>query len=283
MKRSYLYIVSLILLTFTLTSCRTSDEAITPATETDGLLKITEAANDSHTIELYSASGQTKLGYNDIILRIKNKATGEYEKNATIQWMPKMQMTSMAHACPHSEVTKKEAGSSLYSGYLVFQMPENETERWSLGITYTINGSAYNVTVPLRVGSQAKKTVTSFVGTDGAKYVVAYIAPATPKVAAQNITLGIWKMQDMMTFPVANGYTIQLDPRMPGMDNHGSPNNVAAAQPQAGGFYQGTINFTMTGYWKINLEMLNAEKTVIKGEPVTAENPASSLYFEVEF
>ncbi|MCB4234160.1 hypothetical protein LDL59_00990 [Kaistella anthropi] len=97
------------------------------------------------------------------------------------------------------------------------------------------------------------------------------------------MTLGVWKMQDMMTFPVVNGYTVKIDPRMPGMGNHGSPNNVNATQTSAGKLYNGKLSLTMTGYWKINLQLANAAGTVLKGEEVTEQNPESSLFFEIEF
>jgi hypothetical protein len=39
----------------------------------------------------------------------------------------------------------------------------------------------------------------------------------------------------------------------------------------------------MTGYWKINLQLVNASNEVLKGEAITETNEASSIYFEIEF
>ena len=39
----------------------------------------------------------------------------------------------------------------------------------------------------------------------------------------------------------------------------------------------------MTGYWKINLQLLNAADEVLKGEAITDAVSTSSIYFEVEF
>jgi len=39
----------------------------------------------------------------------------------------------------------------------------------------------------------------------------------------------------------------------------------------------------MTGYWKINLQLLNETGEVLKGEPVTDTNEGSSLFLELEF
>ena len=273
---------------FFIVSCRTSDadeplNPVNPTSETDGLHKIKDISNDTHIIELYSKTGTTQLGYNDLKLRIKNKTTGQYEKNAVINWKPMMHMTSMAHSCPNSEVRKISADGTMYEGYIVFQMPENSTEFWDLTINYTIGNSVYSATSVVSVPPAAKKTVSAFMGSDNVKYIVAYIEPRTPKVAVNDMVLGIWKMQDKLTFPVVDGYQVKVDPRMPGMGNHSSPNNVPATQTAPGKFYAGKLSLTMTGYWKLNLQLLNSAGSVLKGEEVTEANPASSIFFEIEF
>ena len=285
MKFSLKIFVAFVALSIFLISCRTSDDPFTPPSvnELEGLVKVKEFSNDTHTIELYTVTGTTQLGYNDLKFRIKNKSSNQYEKNASVNWSPVMHMTSMSHSGPKSSITKVTPDGTLYTGYLVFQMPQNATEYWDLKFDYSINGTAYTATTVVDVPDSAKRRVNSFLGSDNTKYIVAYIEPRTPKVAVNDMTLGVWKMQDMMTFPVVDGYTVKIDPRMPGMGNHGSPNNVNATQTSAGKLYNGKLSLTMTGYWKINLQLANAAGTVLKGEEVTDQNPASSLFFEIEF
>lgn len=288
MKFSFKSLFALLAMAILVISCRTSDsDEITlpsnPNTEIEGLIKIKELSNDTHSIELYSKSGTTTLGYNELKLRIKNKANNQYEKNATVTWKPMMHMTSMMHSCPNSTVQKVTAEGSLYSGYIVFQMPGNATEYWDLKIDYSIGGTTYTATTVLDVPVETKKTVTAFLGSDNVKYVVAYIEPKSPKVAINDMVLGVWKMQDMMNFPVVDGYTVKVDPRMPGMGNHSSPNNVHATQSSAGKLYNGKLSLTMTGYWKLNLQLAKADGTILKGETITEATPASSIFFEIEF
>lgn len=285
MKFSLKIFVAFVAISIFLISCRTSDDPVTPPSvnELEGLVKVKEFSNDTHTIELYTVTGTTQLGYNDLKFRIKNKSSNQYEKNASVNWSPVMHMTSMSHSGPKSSITKVTPDGTLYTGYLVFQMPQNATEYWDLKFDYSINGTAYTATTVVDVPDSAKRRVNSFLGSDNTKYIVAYIEPRTPKVAVNDMTLGVWKMQDMMTFPVVDGYTVKIDPRMPGMGNHGSPNNVNATQTSAGKLYNGKLSLTMTGYWKINLQLANAAGTVLKGEEVTEQNPASSLFFEIEF
>lgn len=287
MKFSVKTLFAFLAIVFLVSSCRSSDDDqaapnIT-AGETNGLLKIKEFSNDRHIIELYSKSGTTALGYNEIKLRIKDKATSLYEKNASISWKPMMHMAAMMHSSPNSPVEKENPESALYSGYIVFQMPGNAAEYWDLKIDYTIGSKKYSASTVLDVPVESKKTVNSFVGSDNVKYILAYIEPKSPKVATNDLTVGVWKMQDANNFPMVNGYTVKVDPRMPAMGNHSSPNNVHAKQNSAGKLYTGKLAFTMTGYWKINLQLINTEGVTVAGQEVTEASAASSIFFEIDF
>ncbi len=239
--------------------------------------------NTTHTIELYSKAGTLVQGYNEIKLRIKDNATNQYVKNATVSWMPIMHMAMMNHSCPNSEVGKITTDGTLYEGYIVFQMAQNDTEYWDLNVNYTIDGVDYTTASVIDVPASVKRTVNSFMGSDNVKYIVAYAEPNHPKVAVNDMVVGVWKMQDMMTFPVVDGYTLKIDPRMPSMGNHSSPNNVHATQTTAGDLYNGKLSLTMTGYWKINLQLAKPDGTIVKGEEITETVTASSIFFEIEF
>lgn len=281
MKTSIKYLVAIFAIAFTFVSCSNDDE--TTVNELDGITKIKEITNDTHTIELYSHDGSLEQGFNEITLRIKDNTTDKYIKNAEVSWAPLMHMTSMSHSCPYSAVEKVTENGTLYSGYIMFQMAQNDTEYWDLKIDYTIDEVAYTLTDVIDVPASAKRKVNTFTGSDGTKYLVAYIEPHHPKVALNDMKIGVWKMQNMMTFPVVDGYTVKIDPRMPSMGNHTSPNNVHATQTAVGGLYDGKLSLTMTGYWKINLQLANAEGTVLKGEEITETVTASSIFFEIEF
>ena len=277
----FLRILPLVLLTI-FASC-TSDNDDTPVDELAGLSKFKEITNTTHTIELYKHNGGLGQGYNEIALKIKDKATNQYVKNASVNWTPVMHMTSMTHSCPKSPVSKVSTDGEVYEGYIVFQMPQNATEYWDLKIDYSINGTAYTMTSVIDVPASAKQRVTTFTGSDSVRYIVAYVEPHHPKVGINDMVVGVWKMQNMMTFPVVDNFKLKIDPRMPSMGNHSSPNNVDATQAVAGDLYNGKLSLTMTGYWKLNLQLVDASGTVLKGEAITDAVPASSIYFEIEF
>ena len=283
MKFQLKNIVTVLLIAFTFASCSADNDEPLLINELDGLTKIQEITNDTHTIELYSASGTLQQGYNAISLRIKNKATKEYETNATVNWAPIMKMSTMSHACPYSEIKKTSGKQTLYNGYIVFQMAENTMEHWFLTVNYSINGVAESVSGQIAVPASTKQRVTTFTGPDGTKYLLALIDPTNPKVATNEMTVGVYKMSSMMLFPVVDGFKVKIDPRMPSMGNHGSPNNVDLTQSSIDKLYHGKLSLTMTGYWKINLQLLNDKNEVLKGESITDAVPSSTIYFEIEF
>jgi hypothetical protein len=279
-----LRILTLVLATI-FASCTNND---TPTVnELDGLTKVQEITNDTHIIEVYSTNDTLQQGYNAISLRIKNKTTNEYEKSAVITWAPLMHMLTKQHACPYSAVTKTLGKEALYDGYIVFQMAENTMEYWELALKYTINGTDFTAKSKIGVPKSKKQRVTTITGTDGGKYILALIEPKGPKEGLNDMTVGVFKMKDMtmLTFPVVDNFKVKIDPRMPSMGNHTSPNNVDLTQAALGGFYQGKIALTMTGFWRINLQLLNASSEVLKGETILNTDPSSvsSLYFEIEF
>ncbi len=282
MKHIKKNILAMIALGTVLTSCSSNDASTLVTDELADITKFKEIVNDTHTIELYSHM-TVEQGYNEIKLRIKDNATNSYVKDAEVSWTPLMHMSMMTHSCPKSVVEKITPNGTLYEGYIVFQMPQNDTEYWDLKIDYAINGTSYTATSTIDVPESTERRVNTFTGSDGEKYIVAYAEPHHPKVAINDMVVGIFKMQDMMHFSVVDGYTLKIDPRMPSMGNHGSPNNVDAIQQTTGGLYTGKMALTMTGYWKINLQLVKPDGTVVKGESITDSVTESSIYFDFEF
>lgn len=244
---------------------------------------LTAIKANGHEVEVYSEQSQFTIGYNELFFRIKDESTDSYISDASISMSPIMHMTEMMHSCPKSDISKTE-NASVYKGFAVFQMPGNTDEYWDLGLEYSITGQTYEVKERIEVGLPAdgKKRVNSFMGSDGSRYIVAMM-PMTPEVKINDFSAMVFKMENMMTFPAVEGYSISIDPRMPGMGNHSSPNNENLSYDASLGMYKGKLSLTMTGFWKINLKLMNSTDEVLKGEEVTEENEASSLFFELEF
>ena len=279
------YIFAILILSVSFVSCSSDDdntpEEINPV---EGLNMIYEIPTADHIVQIYSEKQKIEVGYNEISIRIKDLTNDKYITDAQLSWMPMMHMTDMNHSAPHSMLSNSEE-SSVYKGHIVFQMASNETEYWEVKFNYNLNGVALEGNLRVNVAQPAdglKKTQV-FTGSDETRYILAYVNPKDPKVALNDMQAVLYKMENMMSFPVVQNYKITVDPRMPGMGNHSSPNNQDLTYNAATKMYNGKLSLTMTGYWKINLKLMNENGEVLKGEDVTEANPASTLYFELEF
>lgn len=278
------YILPILFITlFTVACSSDGDDDIRVINEVENLIKIKELTNDNHTIELYNESGTFYTGYNKITLRIKNNADDSYLENADISWMPMMQMPTMQHSCPRSVITKVANKNTLFEGYIIYQMTNSDGTGWSLTVNYTLDNEDYTVTDTITVMQNDDQNVTSVMGEDGVRYVLALINPTEPIIGINDLTVGLYKMENMMSFPIVEDYSIMLDPRMPGMGNHSSPNNTDLSYNGLDNMYHGDLSLTMTGYWVLNLKLVDDNNTVLKGEDITEENTQSSLYLELEF
>ena len=109
-------------------------------------------------------------------------------------------------------------------------------------------------------------------------YYLSLVNPNEWQTGTNGIRAYVSKKSAKATTPyliAENSFTIGIDPRMPDMGNHTSPNNTALVK-QTDGSYQGTINLTMTGLWRIHLTVKDAD-----GNVVACGEELSSLYWDV--
>ncbi|TGV02340.1 hypothetical protein [Flavivirga rizhaonensis] len=277
------YILPILIISLFTVGCSTDDNDAPIVDEVENLIKIQEIKNADHTIELYNETGKFNTGYNNITLRMKDNTNDSYLESASISWMPMMQMPSMQHSCPKSAITKITDKKTLYEGSVIYQMTNADGSGWSLIFEYTINNEYYTATDTISVIQSEKQNVASFMGSDDKRYIAALIEPKDPIIGINDLMVGLYKMENMMSFPIVQDYTIMLDPRMPGMGNHSSPNNTDLSYDSTDSMYHGDLSLTMTGYWVLNLKLMSSDDTLIKGEDVTESNEKSSLYLELEF
>lgn len=295
MKRRYIVSLCAIFAILTAISCETKNEDPGPVTDpTEGLIKLREFSvpGSPYTVTLYNETGRLQLGYTKVYFAVTGN-DGKFIDNATLSAFPEMDMGMAKHSTPHSGITKVE-DKALYEAYYSFLMYSGQGEGvWYYDIKYVIGNVADSVTdavIDVRNvfrpdGTTPRRVIQSVVAVDGSekRYIVTLVEPQNPKIGANEITAYIHEMQDANTFPAVADFKLKLDPRMPSMDNHSSPNNVDLTWDAANRLYRGTVNFTMTGYWKLNLILQNQQGDTLYGNAVTDETPASSLFFEIEF
>ncbi len=272
MKRSFYAMLTMVMVVAVLifTACSKSD--LPETSPTANLTKIAEgyAAGASAKVELYANTGIINTGYTKFHLAVYDSATGVSIQQAAISLMPEMDMGMMQHSTPFENPAGNQAVNQLFPCSVVFIMPSTAGS-WTIKVMLNVNGKSGSITLPVNVVEPAKSRIKSFTALhNNANYFIALIDPAKPKIGINDFEIAVYKKESMMSFPVDNSFSVVLTPEMPTM-GHGSPNNVNPVSI-SNGHYKGKINFTMTGYWKVNLDF-----------KVGNQIADSTQFFDIEF
>lgn len=220
-------------------------------------------------VELFTRQGLT-TGYNTLYLALYDSVSRQSVENAQITLLPIMNMGSMKHSSPF-ENPASSAKSRLFEAAAVFTMPSGNTGAWTIDVNVAVAGKQGKLTLPLTVSEPAVSRLKSFVSkADNAKFFLALLQPAPPKVGVNDLEIAIYKATSMMAYPADSSLTVTLAPEMPTM-GHGSPNNVDPVH-SGSGRYKGKVNFTMTGLWHLHL--------AFKAGSAVAD---TATFFEVNF
>jgi len=225
--------------------------------DTPALVKITETMtlDHSYTVELF-AMDTLFVGYNKLYLSISEESSGNRVDEAEIELKPMMHMVTKEHSAPFENPGMVVNEDGYFEGAVVFIMPSNPDEGWSLDLELEISGTettaSLDIPVVKNLDEACKVKVTSEI--DGTIYFLSRVEPMDPKVGINDCIFCVHYKESMMSFPAAEDLIITIDPEMPSME-HGSPNNVNPAHT-SNGHYEGKINFTMTGWWRVHIKLM---------------------------
>lgn len=207
-------------------------------------------------VELYAKTQAIDMGYTPLYVKIKD-FNGNVVENALVSFMPMMDMGTMEHSSPVIQPVFN-SNSKYYEGVVVFTMASSAGE-WDLDIM--VNGEKATFDINVLMNPTGTKYVGSYNGTDGEKYIVTLVKPFVWSVGMNDVSFMVHKKETMMAFPAVSDFTIAMDPQMTSM-GHGSPNNVSPISV-GNGFYNGKANFTMTGDWRLNLDLIKTGDTIV--------------------
>lgn len=239
-----------------------------------------------YNVFAYTRNGSFHNGYNEIYFVATKKATGNYIKNFELTNItPIMHMVKMDKY--HSTPTGPAAESfdngilAVKRSWVSFLMNTSEAGSWTLSYDALVLGKEGKVEkkdIVVNALPDGQAWLKSFkVGDDN--FFLSLVNPSDWKTGTNTIKAYISKKSDPITTPYAlatETFTVEIDPRMPDMGNHTSPDNTPLVKQQDGS-YQGTINLTMTGLWRIHLTVKDSKGNVVAG----GEEELSSLYWDV--
>lgn len=228
----------LIALTFLFIGC--NKQSVTTPDFKQNLLKIaSKTLTDGRIVTIYSTE-TLKTGYNPLFIDVSGDVSGS---QPTVTLSTLMDMGSMQHSSPSVPPVYNQQ-IKLFEAAAVFTMPSSSKE-WALILLIDETEVVFQLDIELN----KNKTVGTYTSPDNETYVVAFYPHSDFKVGMNPFLLFISKKESAMHFRPVTGLTIDFRPEMPSM-GHGSPNNRNPIDDN-NGFYHGTVNFTMTGDWRL--------------------------------
>ena len=251
--------------------------------------QLSTVVNGSYNVFAYSSTGSFHTGYNDIYFVATKKSSGNYIKNFDIKSLnPLMYMSQMdmRHSTPASSGVESFNDNYLAvkRGWVSFLMSSTETDSWTVAYDAEVLGSTGHLAdtgITVAALPDGQEWVKS-VKVDGETYILSLVKPDTWATGTNEIRAYISVKSNPVTSPYAlssKAFSIDIDPRMPDMGNHTSPDNVALTR-QSDGSYAGVVNLTMTGLWRIHLTLKDANGNTVAGGDDLSDG-YSSLYWDV--
>lgn len=239
---------------FFLSSCTKDSTISEPAT---GLVKLASgfAPGAATKVDVYAADSAF-TGYNKLYIALKDSITDNYIENAGITLMPTMAMPMMSHSAPKENPVSSTAINRLFPCSVSFIMPSTAGV-WTLAVQVDnkVNNKTGSAVFTINVKDPTYTKMFSFVSLadNSSKYFVSFVEPSKPIVGINDFEIVVYKKQSMMLFPADSSLSVSVTPEMPTM-GHGSPNNVDPVH-FINGHYKGKVNFTMTGLWRLHLNL----------------------------
>lgn len=240
----------ILLISATFYSCSDTSDSDT-LTDPD-LFKLGEFTDNGLTIAAYSRQ-PLSVGYNEIFFEAHE--SGEPFSHPHIHLTPVMNMEEHSHASPFAEPGHhRDSEHNLYKGWAIFTMASGTMGNWELQITvHDQDNTGFEAEGVIEIEVQQSNRVKTFMTESGERYVLTWILPEDPEVGLNDLQIALHQRESMMNFPPVLNASIDFEPWMPSMD-HGSNNNVAPIHSE-NGFYEGQVNFNMTGDWELRFDI----------------------------
>ena len=246
--------------------------------------ELSTIVDGQYNVFAYARNASFHTGYNEVFFVATKKKNGNYIKNFDVTGLtPLMLMTkmNMKHSTPvgNSVASFNDDYQAVKRGWVSFVMSSSDGGSWTLGYDVSVLGSNGRVETAVTVNAlpDGQVWLKSFkVGDD--TFFLSLVNPTDWKTGTNNIKAYVSKKSNPITTPYAlatETFTVDIDPRMPDMGNHTSPNNTSLVK-QEDGSYQGTINLTMTGLWRIHLKVKDSEGNIVAGG-----EEGSTLFWDV--
>ncbi|HLS11168.1 MAG TPA: hypothetical protein VK050_03305 [Flavobacteriaceae bacterium] len=229
-------------------------------------------SNEVHEIELYSRDSVLYEGFNDILIKIKDK-NDKYISYADIQWQAVANDSSIA---PITEIVQSTDNPDVYNSFLIF--PKNAFSKdWTLNVTYQIQSTTYesNTNLSLFNPDENRITIEERFGSNGKEYLITLTNPYKPINGFNNCSLMLYKKQGS-NYHIVKDLTILV---WCSKDDYVHDEVVDLPFQSYSNRYENRIEIIDLGIWQLNVVVKDKNGDIILGEEKSANQLISSLHF----
>lgn len=242
------------------------DTVVIVRPNTENLKKIAEFEESglNTKVALY-AKTDLIVGHNTLYFAATDMETGAVLDDGHFEVKPMMSMDAgHEHGAPViSSALSAPNDDGLYEMDVYFVMG-SMGGKWRLETKFHNHAASGDAEkdIEITVSEPSDRLSGSFMATDDSSRIfVCWVMKEDPIVGMNDFEVAVFKRESMMSWPAVDGLSIEIEPEMPTM-GHGSPGNVDPTG-QGDGIYSGKVNFTMTGYWKVNIDIKRGGNSIV--------------------
>lgn len=250
----YSRIMAMAVLLFAAVSCDTTNNS-NPKLD---LIPINSVTIDGYTVSL-EANNKLETGANDLYWKVEQDGDMVAIQSITIE--PMMDMGQMMHSTPYDQPTAAEEDDRYFKNMAVFIMPGGEMGSWFINFEITTqNDEVISGEMPIEVASSWK--LTSVQDSNNNIYFITWYAPQEPVVGNNELTYLVHTRESMMNFPAVEDIELEIYPYMDMGGGSGHSTDFTAPVAMGDGFYEGDINYSMSGTWTTSVELIVENDTL---------------------
>ena len=286
--KKFKYILVAAMAAVTLFSCKKDDDKPAPKPTPT----IPEAKVGDYTVRLESSTGAFVMGYNNLTRSVLDAAGKEVALEAATftPWMNMFegdgkggftQKVMHTHTCPHTPLAKE---GNVWKSQVLFQMITGPSGVWFATITFKVAGKEYELKrLDFEVKPQTNKALGTvnrfklFSGDKGQAHLYALVAPESPKAGENEIALGIWKMENMQSFPQVTDWVVEVK-----VSEKGSTAAISTTTLRyERGFYRGKVTYPKAGEYTLSYTLKDAQGKAI--QPQDNDKVDTTIGTEIQF
>lgn len=267
-KKHYLSAVAIAVILLTACKKETFNPTVEVDTSKSSLIKISEAyaIGSATKVELWSDS-EISIGYQKLFVALYDSITKKPITRSVVEILPiidkKIDDTVVKLSVPVENPESFDANQTLFQCAAVFTTPSyGDLAQWKIKIMLKKAGQNKftEVQMPIFVKPAAFERVKTIDAADGSKLTITLVTPLNPRVGLNDLEFIINNTVDLFTYNFDNSHSVDIRVEIP-LKKISSSDNINPSYTSKGR-YKGKVNFTMSGNWRINLNLLKNKKTV---------------------